>query len=117
MKIYALLARTVIPAGEVEIPEERLAVAIRNQLRGMLGTLQREQSTWRERFDTGEVEPAMSLLERYPEHDIKHDAIRSLIEGKRSWQAAQAFWAYVNTLQYHRREADNEPAQAYGCTV
>lgn len=75
------------------------AVAIRNQLRGMLGTLQREQSTWREKFDAGEVEPAMKLLERHPEHDIKHAAIRGLIEGKSSRQAATAFGHNVNTLQ------------------
>jgi hypothetical protein len=93
------------------------AAAIRNQLRGMLGTLQREQPAWREKFDAGEVEPAMKLLERHPEHDIRHAAIRGLIEGKSSRQAAQAFGHNVNTLQYHRRRANKELAQAYGCTA
>lgn len=65
------------------------AAAIRNQLRGMLSTLQREQPTWREKFDAGDVEPAMKLLEGHPEHDIKHAAIRGLIEGKSSRQAAR----------------------------
>ena len=106
----------VIP-GKGEDAIRRRAVAIRNQLRGMLGTLQREQPTWRERFDTGEVEPAMSLLERHPEHGIKYAAIRGLIEGKSSRQAAQAFGHSVNTLQSHRRRANKELAQVYGCTA
>jgi hypothetical protein len=93
------------------------AAAIRNQLRGMLGTLQREQPTWREKFDAGEVEPAMRLLERHPEQDIKYAAIRGLIEGKSSTQAAKAFGHNVNTLQYHRRRANKELAQVYGCTA
>jgi hypothetical protein len=93
------------------------AAAIRNQLRGMLGTLQREQPTWREKFDAGEVEPAMKLLERHPEQDIKYAAIRGLIEGKSSRQAAQAFGHNVNTLQFHRRRANKELAQVYGCTA
>lgn len=63
------------------------AATIRNQLRGMLGTLQREQPTWREKFDAGEVEPAMKLLERHPEYDIKYAAIRGLIEGKKIGRA------------------------------
>lgn len=106
----------VIP-GKGEDAIRWRAVAIRNQLRGMLGTLQREQPTWREKFDAGEVEPAMSLLERHPEHDIKHAAIRGLIEGKSSRQAAQAFGHNVNTLQYHRRRANKELAHVYGCTA
>lgn len=93
------------------------AAAIRNQLRGMLGTLQREQPTWREKFDSGEVEPAMKLLEQHPEYDIKYAAIRGLIEGKSSRQAAQAFGHNVNTLQYHRRRVNKELAQIYGCTA
>jgi hypothetical protein len=40
----------VIP-GKGEDAIRWRAVAIRNQLRGMLGTLQREQPTWREKFD------------------------------------------------------------------
>ncbi|MBZ0282545.1 MAG: hypothetical protein K8L97_17530 [Anaerolineae bacterium] len=92
-------------------------VAIRNQLREMLGTLQREQATWREKFDSGEVEPALKLLERHPEHDIKYAAIRGLIEGKSSRQAAQVFGHNVNTLQSHRRRANKELARAYGCTA
>ena len=106
----------VIP-GKGEEAIRCRAVAIRNQLRGMLGTLQREQRTWREKFDAGEVEPAMKLLERHPEQDIKHAAIRGLIEGKSSTQAAQAFGHNVNTLQYHRRRANKELAQVYGCTA
>jgi hypothetical protein len=93
------------------------AVAIRNQLRGMLGALQREQATWREKFDAGEVDPAMKLLERHPEHDIKHAALRGLIEGKSSRQAAQDFGHNVNTLQYHRRRANKELTRVYGCTA
>jgi hypothetical protein len=93
------------------------AVAIRNQLRGMLGMLQRQQLTWREKFDAGEVEPAMKLLERHPEHDIKYAAIRGLIEGKSSTQAARAFGHNVNTLQTYRRRANKELAQVYGCTA
>mgnify|MGYP005855547543 FL=1 len=93
------------------------AAAIRNQLRGMLGTLQREQPTWREKFDAGEVEPAMKLLERHPEQDIKYAAICGLIEGKSSRQAAKAFGHNVNTLQYHRRRANKQLAQVYGCTA
>lgn len=96
------------------------AVAIRNQLRGMLGTLQREQPTWREKFNAGEVEPALKLLERHPEHDIKYAAIRGLIEGKSSnssRQAAQSFGHNINTLQHHRRRANKELAQVYGCTA
>jgi DNA-directed RNA polymerase specialized sigma24 family protein len=92
-------------------------VAIRNQLRGMLGALQREQATWREKFDAGEVDPAMKLLERHPEHDIKHAALRGLIEGKSSRQAAQDFGHNVNTLQYHRRRANKELTRVYGCTA
>ena len=83
----------------------------------MLGTLQREQPTWREKFDAGEIEPAMRLLERHPEHDIKYAAICGLIEGKSSRQAAKAFGHNVNTLQYHRRRANKELAQVYGCTA
>jgi hypothetical protein len=93
------------------------AAAIRNQLRGMLGTLQREQPTWREKFDAGEVEPAMKLLEKHPEQDIKYAAIRGLIEGKSSTQAAKVFGHNVNTLQYHRRRANQQLAQVYGCTA
>lgn len=93
------------------------AVEIRNQLRGILGTLQREQPTWRERFDAGEVDPAMRLLERHPEHDIKYAALRGLLEGKSSRQAAQAFGPNVNTLQYYRRRANKELAQVYGYTA
>lgn len=92
-------------------------VAIRNQLRGTLGALQHEQATWREKFDAGEVEPALKLLERHPEHDIKHAALRGLIEGKSSRQAAQDFGHNVNTLQYHRRRANKELTQVYGCTA
>lgn len=106
----------VVPGKGEDAIRWRVA-AIRNQLRGMLGALQREQPTWREKFDAGEVEPAMKLLERYPEHDIRHDAIRGLIEGKSSRQAAQAFGHNVNTLQYHRRRANRELAQVYGCTA
>jgi hypothetical protein len=83
----------------------------------MLGALQREQATWRERFDAGEVEPVMKLLERHPEHDIKHAALRGLIEGKSSRQAAQDFGHNVNTLQYHRRRANKELTRIYGCTA
>jgi hypothetical protein len=93
------------------------AAAIRNQLRGMLGTLRREQPTWREKFDSGEVEPAMKLLENHQEKDIKYAAIRGLIEGKSSTQAAKAFGHNVNTLQYHRRRANKQLAQVYGCTA
>lgn len=93
------------------------AAAIRNQLRGMLGTLRREQPTWREKFDAGEVEPAMKLLEQHPEQHIKYAAIRGLIEGKSSRQAAKAFGHNVNTLQYHRRRANKQLAQIYGCTA
>ena len=93
------------------------AAAIRNQLRGMLGTLRREQPTWREKFDSGEVEPAMKLLEQHPEQHIKYAAIRGLIEGKSSTQAAKAFGHNVNTLQYHRRRANKQLAQVYGCTA
>lgn len=93
------------------------AAAIRNQLRGMLGTLQRKQPTWREKFDAGEVEPAMKLLERHPEQDIKYAAICGLIEGKSSRQAAKTFGHNINTLQYHRRRANQELARVYGCTA
>jgi DNA-directed RNA polymerase specialized sigma24 family protein len=93
------------------------AVAIRNQLRGMLGTLQREQPTWRAKFDAGEVDPAMKLLERHAEHDIKYAAVRGLIEGKSLRQAAKVFGHNVNTLQYHRRRANKELAYLYGCTA
>jgi hypothetical protein len=93
------------------------AVAIRNQLRGMLGTLQRAQPTWREKFDAGVVEPAMKLLERHPEHDIRYAAIRGLIEGKSARQAALSFGHNANTLQSHRRRANKELAQAYRGTA
>ncbi len=93
------------------------AAAIRSQLRGLLGTLRREQPTWREKFDSGKVEPAMKLLEQHPEQDIKYAAIRGLIEGKSSTQAAKAFGHNVNTLQYHRRRANKQLAQVYGCTA
>jgi hypothetical protein len=48
---------------------------------------------------------------------IKYAAIRGLIEGKSSRQAAQAFGHNVNTLQFHRRRANKELAQVYGCTA
>jgi hypothetical protein len=83
----------------------------------MLGMLQRQQLTWREKFDAGEVEPAMKLLERHPEHDIQYAAIRGLIEGKSSTQAARAFGHNVNTLQTYRRRANKQLAQVYGCTA
>lgn len=93
------------------------AVAIRDQLRGMLGTLQKQKPTWREKFNSGEVEPAITLLEDHREYIIRHDAIQSLLEGISSSQAAKTFGHNVNTLQYHRRKANAQLAQAYGCTA
>jgi len=84
---------------------------------GMLGTLQREQPTWRQKFDAGEVETAMKLLERHPGHDIKYAALRGLTVGKSSRQAAKALGHNVNTLQSHRRWANKELARVYGCTA
>jgi len=92
-------------------------VAIRDQLRGMLGTLQKQKPTWREKFNSGEVEPAITLLEDHREYIIRHDAIKSLLEGISSSQAAKTFGHNVNTLQYHRRRANKELAQVYGCTA
>ncbi|NJL55318.1 hypothetical protein HC928_09135 [bacterium] len=106
----------VIP-GKGEDAIRWRAVAIRDQLRGMLGTLQKQKPTWREKFNSGEVEPAITLMEDHREYIIRHDAIQSLLEGISSSQAAKTFGHNVNTLQYHRRKANAQLAQAYGCTA
>lgn len=106
----------VIP-GKGEEAIRCRAVAIRNQLCGMLGSLQRQRPTWREKFTNGEIEPAAKLLAAHQPENIRYAAIQSLLDGISSSQAAKAFGHNVNTLQTHRRKANAQLAQVYGCTA
>lgn len=106
----------IIPAKGEEAIRWR-AVAIREQLRALLRTLQPERPSWRAKFNAGEIEPALKLLQSHPEHDIRHAAIRSLIEGQSARQAAQVFGHNANTLQPHRRRANQALAQVYSCSA
>ena len=91
------------------------AVEIRDELRDMLQILRPKQLTWREKFHAGNIEPALTLLEQYHHQPIRHDAIRGLLDGKSSTQSAKEFGHNVNTLQYHRKRANKQLAQVYGC--
>jgi len=93
------------------------AVEIRDQLRELLQILRPKQLTWRDKFHAGNIEPAISLLEQYHHQPIRHDAIRGLLDGKSSTQSAKEFGHNINTLQYHRKRANKQLAQVYGCTA
>ena len=84
---------------------------------GMLGTLAHEPKQWREKFDKGEAAPAMQLLERHEDNVIMVKAIHSLLEGKSLRTSAAQLGYNVNTFQNHRRRANKQLAQAYGCTA
>ena len=106
----------VVP-GKGEDAVRWRAVEIRDQLRDMLQILRPKQLTWREKFHGGNIEPAITLLEQYYHQPIRHDAIRGLLDGKSSTQSAKEFGHNVNTLQYHRKRANKQLAQVYGCTA
>ena len=93
------------------------AVEIREQLRELLQNLRPKQLTWREKYQAGDIEPAILLLEQYHHQPIRRDAIRGLLEGKSSTQSAKETGHNVNTLQYHRKRANQQLAQVYGCTA
>ena len=93
------------------------AVEIREQLRKLLQNLRPKQLTWREKYHAGNTAPALLLLEQYHHQPIRQDAIRGLLEGKSSTQSAKETGHNVNTLQYHRKRANKQLAQVYGCTA
>jgi hypothetical protein len=93
------------------------AVEIREQLRELLQNLRPKQLTWREKYAAGNIEPAIKLLEQYQHQPIRHDAIWGLLDGKSSTQSAKETGHNVNTLQYHRKRANKQLAQVYGCTA
>ena len=93
------------------------AVEIREQLRELLQNLRPKQLTWREKYHAGNTEPAVLLLEQYQHQPIRQDAIRGLLDGKSSTQSAKECGHNVNTLQYHRKRANKQLAQVYGCTA
>jgi len=105
----------VVP-GKGEEAVRCRAVAIRDELRGLLGALAGNTKRWREKFDAGEVVPAMQLLVRHEQNVMMVKAIHSLLDGQSLRRSASALGCNVNTFQNYRKRANRQLAAVYGCT-
>ena len=86
-------------------------------MRDLLGTFGSEPKQWREKFDEGEVVPAMQLLERHEDNVMMVKAIHSLLEGKSLRTSAAQLGYNVNTFQNYRKRANKQLATSYGCSA
>jgi len=110
---YKDLAHVVPGKGEEAI--RCRAVAIRAELRGMLGTLVGESTRWREKFSAGNVVPAMRLIAKHECNIMMVKAIYSLLDGKSYRTAARELGYNANTFQNYRKQANRQLAAVYGC--
>ena len=104
----------VIPGKGEEAIRHR-SVAIRDELRSILRALAGDSIRWREKFDAGEVVPAMQLLVRHEDNVMMVKAIHSLLDGKSLRKSAAESGYNYNTFQNYRKRANRQLAAIYGC--
>jgi hypothetical protein len=104
----------VVP-GKGEESVRCRAVAIRDELRGMLGMLAGDMKRWREKYNAGEVVPAMQLLVQHEHNVMMVKAIHSLLEGKSLRKSAAELGYNINTFQNYRKRANRQLAGVYSC--
>jgi hypothetical protein len=93
------------------------AVEMRKRLSELLAEFRNYKRTWREKYDAGEVEPALELLEQHEYRLIRYDAIRSLLDGKSIRKAARQCGYNVNTFAHHCKRAKKDLTRVYRCVA